>query len=183
MVSKKSNKVDSNKHEDQLPSVESGYTETDSDQDSGSNAHNISNDIVDEIVRYVKLDDIIRKKQKEFRDELQVIKVQKKDLEANIITHLERAGEDYFTFGTGKLIRAESRTKGAIKPDFIKNSVIDCIKRDNLIEDEQKCIELVNNILTSVDRYRPVNNKVYIKRTNARKTERKPKGNKGGNKE
>ena len=75
-----------------------------------------------------------QEKQKEIRDQVKCLKTQKSDMEKYIIAYLENINQEIINIeGTAKLTKTISTIKGAIKPDNIKTSVIDSIKKQNKI--------------------------------------------------
>lgn len=145
----------------------------------------VDDEIVETIVKYMKMDDIIREKQKDFSIEqkkfraiIKPIKDERQKLEDKIINRLNDNGENMYEIaGKGKLIKKQSERKGVIKPEIIKESVMESMRRANLIDDEARAMRMIDGILEMVDHKRPVTNKVYIKRTIPRqyKPEKKEK--------
>jgi hypothetical protein len=123
-------------------------------------------ELMEKIVKYIKIDDSIKEKQKEIRQQVKCLKTQKSDMEKYIIAYLENINEEFVNIeGTAKLTKTVSTSKGAIKPDNIKTSVIDSIKKQNIKIDENKINNLLEDVLVFVDKNRPTKTKTYIKRT------------------
>jgi hypothetical protein len=121
--------------------------------------------IGEQVVKYFKIDDSIKTKKKEIRIEIKHLEVQKKQMEKYIIDHLNSINEDYVTTPMGKLTKTTSKTKGVIKLDNIKTSVINSIKKQNINVDEKKIIVLLDDILNSVEESRAIKERTFIKRT------------------
>lgn len=143
-------------------------------------------ELMEKIIKYIKIDDTIKDKQKELRLQMKALKEQKLDMEKYIISYLDAINEDYVNIeGTAKLTKTTTNTKGAIKVDNIKVSVIDGIKQQNINLDEKKINELLESILDSVDKNRPVKTKTSIRRTNIKnkkdKDDKKDKKNQDNN--
>jgi hypothetical protein len=132
----------------------------------------VQNELYERIVKYLKLDDMIKEKQKELSAQVKILKEKKQEMEKFIIKYLDDEEEDYVKIdGEGKLTKTISTTKGAIKPDNIKQSLFDGIKQNNLIQDDNRINEFLLHILKNIEENRPRKTKTYIKRTK----ERKPK--------
>ena len=123
-------------------------------------------ELMEKIIKYIKIDDTIKDKQKELRLQMKALKTQKTDMEKYIITYLEAINEEFVNIeGTAKLTKTISNTKGAIKVDNIKLSLIDGIKKQNIKLDESKIGELLDSVIENVEKNRPTKTKTYIKRT------------------
>ena len=134
-------------------------------------------ELMEKIVKYIKIDDTIKEKQKELQIQVKALKTQKTDMEKYIISYLEAIKEDFVNIeGSCKLTRATSTTKVAIKIDNIKTSVVDGIRKQNINIDERKLNELLESVIVSVEQNRPTKTKTYIKRTKG-KNEKKQNNN------
>lgn len=123
-------------------------------------------ELMEKIIKYIKIDDSIKEKQKEIRDQVKCLKTQKNDMEKYIIGYLENINQEFVNIeGTAKLTKTVTTSKGVIKPDNIKTSVVDSIKKQNIKIDEQKINNLLEDVLEFVDKNRPIKTKTYIKRT------------------
>jgi hypothetical protein len=129
-------------------------------------------ELMEKIIKYIKIDDSIKEKQKEIRNQVKCLKTQKSDMEKYIITYLEKINQEFVNIeGTAKLTKTTSTTKGAIKHDNIKLSLLDGIKKQNINLDSKKVDELLDNVMEFVEKNRPVKTRTYIKRTKG-KTEK-----------
>lgn len=121
-------------------------------------------ELMEKIIKYIKIDDSIKEKQKEIREQMKVMKTQKESMEKYIISYLESINEEFVNItGTAKLTKTVTNTKGAINYDNIKLSVIDTLKKQNIEEDKIK--GLIDDVINNVDKNRPVKTRTYIKRT------------------
>lgn len=101
-------------------------------------------------------------------------------MEKYIIGYLTEVKEEYIKIdGEGKLTKTMSVRKGAIKPENIKESVKNGLKRENINLDEKKFNEVIGSILGYIEDNRPSTSRTYIKRTQVKL----PKINKDVNKE
>jgi hypothetical protein len=158
--------------------------ETESDNENKSNnsdvtddqvsqmaeSHSLNTEFMEKIIKYVKVDDHIKRKMQEHREEMKVLKNAKKLLEDYISTNLSKVGEKQIVMnGTGKLIRTESTTKSAMKVDDIKNSIQEILEEEGLVKNEDEQTELIQKILTLIDSKRVRKSRTYLKRTRERK--------------
>ncbi len=129
-------------------------------------------ELMEKIIKYIKIDDSIKEKQKEVREQVKCLKTQKMDMEKYIITYLESINQEFVNIeGAAKLTKTVSVSKGAIKHDNIKSSIVDGIKKQNINIDSKKIDELLENVMEFVEKNRPTKTKTYIKRTKG-KTEK-----------
>jgi hypothetical protein len=130
----------------------------------------IQNELYEKIIKYLKLDDMIKEKQKEISKHIKLLKEKKQEMESFIIGYLDQEEEDFVKIdGEGKLTKTVSITKGAIKPDIIKQTLVRGIKENNLISDDTRLQEFLLTILQDIDNNRPRKTKTYIKRTKEKK--------------
>jgi hypothetical protein len=187
-----------NKNIDNDSSDISSYNEDNENNENNEDYENMSLDeasqhgkekffkteLMEKIVKYIKIDDTIKQKQKELQLQVKALKTQKTDMEKYIITYLEAIKEDFVNIeGTGKLIKTTSTTKGAIKIDNIKTSVVNGIRKQNINIDERKLSDLLESVMVSVEQNRPVKTRTYIKRTKGKngKTQKNNNNNNNNN--
>jgi len=135
----------------------------------------VETELFEKITKYLKIDTVIKTKQKEVREYMKVMKTQKEDMEKYILSYLTDSNEDFIKIdGHGKLIKTVSKSKGGINIDNIKSSIVETLKKDNTIKDDERILALLNSILGNIDSNRTVKTRTYIKRTTERaKTEPK----------
>jgi len=119
----------------------------------------ISKEFQENVVKYVKLDDLIKKKQGEMSE----LKKQKKPCEDFIIKYMEKVDQHEIGITDGKLKKDKVERKENMNSDLIKATLIDKLKDPKLVEE----------IIKSIDESRPIVKKVNIKRTST--VARKPK--------
>ena len=130
----------------------------------------IQNELYERIIKYLKLDDMIKEKQKEISHHIKILKEKKQDMEKFIIGYLDQEKEDFVKIeGEGKLTKTVSVTKGAIKPDNIKQTLFKSIKDNNLMNDDSRIQEFLLAILLDIDNNRPRKTRTYIKRSKEKK--------------
>lgn len=76
------------------------------------------------VVEYVKLDDIIRKK----NDELKTFKKDKKDIEQYILESMEKIEENVIDISDGKLRLNSTKTKSPLKESHIEEALKELVK-------------------------------------------------------
>lgn len=175
----KNNKNNKNHHKNKDKNrEEDDSSDISSYNDNNENYENMTNDeisqrgkdkffkteLMEKIIKYIKIDDSIKDKQKEVREQMKVLKNQKEEMEKYIITYLESINEEYVNIeGSAKLTRTITNTKGAINYDNIKLSLIDSLKKQNI--DENKISDVLGNVVETIEKNRPVKTRTYIKRT------------------
>ena len=168
---KKNDTKDKKKSQDydssDISSYDEDYDNMTSDQISQKGQDKFfKSELMEKIVKYIKIDDSIKEKQRELREQTKCLKTQKSDMEKYILSYLENINEDYVNIqGTAKLTKTTSISKGAIKPDNIKVSVIDGLKQQKINLDEKKINEVLESVMECIDKNRPTKTKTYIKRT------------------
>ncbi len=147
---------------------------TNEDIQKEARSNYVQNELLERITKYLKIDNAIKEKQKEIREYVKAMKLQKEDMEKYIIGYLNEVNEDFIKIdGEGKLTKTISTSKGAIKTDNIKASVAAGLKKENIMMDEKKFNELIGSILNMVEDNRPKKQRTYIKRTQVKKKDEK----------
>ncbi len=125
----------------------------------------------DKVIKYVKVDDMIRKKMEEIKE----LKNQKKPCEEFIIRYLEKQDAGFVTVSGGKLVKNESESKAPLKTDMIKDAIKEGIQTKKLVDpnDVSRCDKITEEILELMDKKRPINKKVNLKKTFAGEARKK----------
>lgn len=132
-------------------------SEEDDNQDEGGDGeYELKDEFREKVVLYVKSDDRIRELQKLIKDQQKI----KKDSEESILRHLERLGESMINISGGKIRKNQYESKGALKKEFIKDSILEKIKDPKVVED----------ILTKMEDKRETKVNISLKRTFERDT-------------
>lgn len=103
----------------------------DNDNDNEDGEYELKDEFREKVVTYVKSDDRIRELQKLVKEQQKL----KKDSEEAILRHLERLGESMINISGGKIRKNQYESKGALKKEFIKDSILDKIKDPKIVED------------------------------------------------
>lgn len=135
-------------------------------QTSANNENNNKNNNVDDsvkitkefeenVINYVKIDDIIRKKDKELKQ----LKLLKKNNEKFILKYLDTVGEKVIEITDGKLRKNKSETKKSLSIAAITNIIKEKIKDQKIIE------EILNDVNNKREKVVHVNLKRTKKKT------------------
>jgi len=128
-----------------------------SDDEKKSQAVSVSKEFQENVVKFVKVDDLIKKKQ----EELSELKDKKKACEKFILKYLDDVGENVIDITNGKLKKNKTESKTPINQDIMKKAISEKISDPTVIEE----------ILKSMEDKRTTNTNVSLKRTG-----RKPRG-------
>ncbi len=132
---------------------------------------NISNDFKEKIMHFIKIDDLIRKKQEEIKD----LKEQKEGAEEFILKFLDKNDANFVNVPGGKLIKNQSETKAPLKIEIIKEAIVEGIKKEKLTDTEELNKKLLDDIIDIMENKRGKVNRVNLKRTFERAKKVKPK--------
>ena len=114
----------------------------------------VSKEFQENVVKFVKLDDLIRRKTKEVTE----LKKQRKPCEEYILKYLDNVDQTTIEITDGKLRKNKSETKKALNQDIIKATLTE--KLTNPLD--------VQEILKLMEAKRPLNTHVNLKRTGKR---------------
>ena len=118
-----------NRFIDEISDSEDDDNENNNEEDNGN--YELKDEFREKVVSYVKSDDKIRELQKLIKEQQKL----KKDSEEAILRHLERLGESMINISGGKIRKNQYESKGALKKEFIKDSILDKIKDLKVVED------------------------------------------------
>jgi len=117
------------------------------------------------IIDYIKLDDVIKQKQKEFVKEMKHIKDTKNKLEKYLIGYLDKVNEEEFGVGESmRLVKSEKKTVSPPKMEDITKCLVDGFKSKEIFDDDEKIVNTVKDYMLMIESKRKVNVKKYIKR-------------------
>lgn len=153
---------------DDVTSEENSHDSNDSKKgskkDSKKDELKISKEFQENVIKFVKLDDLMRKKQQELSE----LREQKKPCEEYILKYLDSIDENVINITDGKLRKNKSETKTSINQDIIKKAI------SKKITDQK----LLDEILKEMEESRPTNTHVNLKRTGVKiKKNKKPVAN------
>lgn len=129
--------------------------------DNSNNNSDISNEFKEKVITYIKCDDLIRQKM----DEVKELKEKKKPCEDYIIKYLESKDAPFVKVKDGKLVKSRSESKGGLKAELIKDSIMEGIKGQKLTADEIKSHDITAKIMDIMENKRTKTVRVALKRT------------------
>jgi hypothetical protein len=121
----------------------------------------VSKTFQENVIKYVKLDDIIVEKDKE----VQSMKKQRKTAEEYIIKSLDKLGEDKIDISDGKLKMNKTKNKVGISEEIIKESLTKNLQ--GVIDGKMDKLSYVKSVMDGIDN-RPKKEKITIKRSRNR---------------
>ena len=124
------------------------------DAKSNTDSINVTKEFQENVIKFVKIDDLIRKRTNEVAE----LKSQKKPIETFILKYLDQVNESVVEITNGKLRKNKSETKAGLTIDIIKEA----------IEKKVKDPKIVDEILKSMEDMRPKATRVNLKRTSTR---------------
>ena len=139
------------------------YSDNESNYDDGKSVQSVkvSKEFQENVLKFVKLDDLVRKKQQELSE----LKEQRKPCEQYILQYLDKVDQNMIEISDGKLRKNKSETKAALSQDIIKASIAEKIKDPQIVEE----------ILKNMENKRPLSTHINIKRTGGQKKTGKKK--------
>ncbi len=153
---------DSNFDSSTLPENEDEIT---NDYVSKKVQEKVDNDFLDKVVKYVKIDDLIREETLEYREKVNKLKEDKDVLETYILRYLDKVDNDVINVGnSGKIAKQESVRRSAINQDIIRESIFEQLKKEKLVKDDKKGKEFADATYELMDSKREVKKRVYLKR-------------------
>lgn len=147
------------KDEDESISSRSGDdsendNQNDDDEKDTIDQIKVSKEFQENVIKFVKLDDLMRKKQQEMAE----IREQRKPCEQYILKYLDNVNENVIDITNGKLRKNKSETKSALSQDIMKNAISAKVQDPKIVEE----------ILKLMEEKRPLNTHVNLKRTSGR---------------
>ena len=125
------------------------------------NDKNVTTDFKEKIMHYIKVDDLIRKKQEEIKE----LKDKKEEAEEYILKFLDKNDANFVNVPGGKLIKNQSETKAPLKIEMIKEAIVEGIKKEKLTNTEELNKKLLEEIIEIMENKRGKVNRVNLKRT------------------
>jgi len=123
----------------------------------------VTNEFKEKVIGYMKIDDMIRKRTEEIKE----LKNKKKPCEEYIIRFLEKEDAGFVNVNGGKLVKNETETKGPLKAAIIKEAIKEGMQIEKLVspEDIEKCNRITEDIFELMEKKRPVQKRVNLRRT------------------
>ena len=131
------------------------------DSDYEEEQKNITEEFVEVVKSWVKLDDEIR----EYTNKIKDLKNDRKEYEEFILEYMDKINENVIEITGGKLRRNKSQTKTPLKEESIQTAIFEITK------DNEKSAQMTKYIMEN----RPSVERVNLKRTKFRKEKKKDK--------
>ncbi len=158
-----SSKISSVEDSENVSSKISSKKEKDKDK-------SVSNDFKEKIISFIKVDDLIRKKQEEIKE----LKDKKEEFEEYILKFMDKSEASFVNIPGGKLIKNQSESKAPLKIEVIKESIIEGIKKEKLTDSDEVNKKVIEEIIELMEIKRGKVNRINLKRTFERATKKKP---------
>ena len=129
------------------------------DSDFEEKQKQITEEFVEVVKNWVKLDDEIR----DYTSKIKDLKNERKEFEDFILEYMENINENVIEITGGKLRRNKSQTKTPLKEESIQTALYDITK------DNEKSMQMTKHIMEN----RPSVERVNLKRTRLRKSKKK----------
>lgn len=140
------------------------------DMDKEAETNYVKDIVADRIIRYIKIDDLIKKKEEEHRTYMKTIKEGRTKLEQFIIGYLDKIDEEYVQIGKqNKLTKSIKQNKQPIKTDAIKEVLINEFKEKGLCESTQQIEKMVDEFIGKIEEKREIKTKKVLSRSNPEK--------------
>lgn len=163
---------DEDDSEEEISDASENYEEKDLEKEE--NTKFFSN-----IVKYLQIDDLVKKKRAEFKEDMKELSEDKNDLEAYILRYLTKTGSEFVDVGDKvRLTKVQSTRQKPITTDNIREGILEQLRAEKLVDKEEAAIELINSMMEAIGKKRGTETKEYIKRENKKKG-KKGKGKKG----
>ena len=121
--------------------------------------------VLERVIKYIKLDDIIKQKQAEHKKEMKAIKDSKDKLELFLIDYLDKVDEEYIQIGNkSTLIKTEVKTKAPPKMEDISVCLIEGFKKHELYKDNVDIKDIIKDFIDNIDAKRDIKTRKYLKR-------------------
>ena len=124
-----------------------------SNKSNGSDSIDVSNEFKENVIAFVKYDDLIRQKMAEIAE----LKKKRKPKEEYILKYLEKIDETTIDISSGKLRKNKAESKVPLNQDYIKKAIGKKVANPKTIEE----------IMNDMDN-RPTKVKVNLKTTSKR---------------
>jgi len=125
----------------------------------------LSNEFKENVVKYIKCDDLIRKK----KEEIKVLTNDKKPCEEFIMKYLDTKEATHVNVSGGKLVKNVSESRKALKVEIIKESILEGIKDEQINKEDIANNDIALKIIGIMDGKREKTIRVKLKRSFVKK--------------
>jgi len=150
------------------------------DQDEEISEEYIQTTLLDRVVKYIKLDDVIKEKQSVHRKEMKAIKDAKDQLEQYLIGYLDKVDEEYIQVGNkSTLVKTETKTKAPPKMEDISVCLLEGFRKHEIYDEDVEIKRVVTDLIKTIDEKREIRTRKYLKRTKGDAEKKGGRGKKG----
>jgi hypothetical protein len=115
------------------------------------------NNFNENVVKFIKYDDLIKETILEHRNAIKELKSKKKENELLLINYLNKNGNDIINYGNSDVIKKIERNKRkSLNIKIIKSSILDDLKSSGIINDDIEGDRIINRIMNSMKNKRPI---------------------------
>jgi hypothetical protein len=133
----------------------------------------VSKNFREKLVKFIKIDDIIREETLAFKEKLETLKIQKEELSSYIMRYLDD-GIVIDLENKGKVSKYTSTRKSGINKDIIQQSIYEKLKNENLVGTDAEGERLAQATYDIMEGKRKVTTKITLKRTIKKEKKQKP---------
>ena len=120
--------------------------------------------ISDKIIKYLRIDVTLKRRQKEHREELKAIKQTKKDLENFIISYLDKIEQEFIEIKNQAVLTKKTyERKEPIRLEKIEDVLINKFSEDNILPDDETRKSVIKELLTKIEAERKVSTRKAIR--------------------
>lgn len=147
------------------PNKNTSKNESDDEIDIEAQQEYVQNVVLDRVIKYIKIDDLIKKKNDEHRKNMKIIKNSKDKLEDFLINYLSKINEEYFIIGnTDILSKIKTEKKSPPKMEDISMALVDGFKKHEIYDNDDDIKRIVKDFLETIEAKREIKTKTYLKR-------------------
>lgn len=119
----------------------------------------------EKIIKFIKLDDLIREETIAYKEKMETLKTQKEEMSQYILRHLDDVGEKEIDLSKqGKISKYTSTRKSGLNKDIIQQSIYEKLKTDKLVKSDEEGRLLAQATYDIMEGKREVKTKVTLKR-------------------
>jgi len=136
----------------------------------------IKTEFFEKVTKYIQYDDLIKKESSKYKKAVETLKTEKIDLEFYLLKYLESKNGDLINYDGGKLQKVESIKKSAINKDIMKQAILEDLKKEGFIKNNEQGEKILERMFDSMENKREVQSVIKLKRIQDKPPkEKKPK--------
>lgn len=154
--------------------VDSSIENSEQTTNSNCSENAVPKNFREKIIKFIKLDDLIREETIAYKEKIETLKLQKEEVSGYILRHLEDVGEKEIDLQTkGKISKYTSTRKSGLNKDIIQQSIYEKLKNDKLVKTDEEGKLLAQATYDIMEGKREVKTKVTLKRIVKREKKQK----------